>query len=224
MERATNYNSSIVDSFAPYIGGTVLEVGIGHGNFAKLLARYADNYIGVDIDPVLVEHAQAANPANSYIVADITSSDLIPATASLGIDTVLACNILEHVAEDGLAVHQLLRVLPKGGHLLLYVPAFVALYNAMDRLAGHYRRYTRGTLAALVPADLGHLVRLDYVNPIGGLGWWVNGLLRPKLSDLDQVNGQIALFDRYIQPISQRLSPLFSRVFGQSISCVIRRC
>ena len=136
---------------------------------------------------------------------------------------MLVCNVLEHLTDDAAAVRNLLTLLPRGGHLLIYVPAFTGLYNALDRLAGHHRRYSRESLAALVPPEQGDIVRLDYVNPIGGLGWWLNGLLRPNLSNLDEVNGQIALFDRYVVPVSRLLSPPMARIFGQSIAAVVRR-
>lgn len=223
MADATNYNNWIVAQFAPFIGSTVMEVGVGHGNFAKMILNHARRYVGVDIDPKLVEQAQAANPDHRYIVADVTSPQLAEETAGMGIDTILACNVLEHVAEDALAVRQLVASLPKGGHLLIYVPAFQALYNGMDRLAGHHRRYTRKSLAAIIPPETGRIVSLSYVNPIGGLGWWVSGRLNPDIRELDQVNGQIAFFDRYVFPVSRFLSPLFSRIFGQSLVCVVRR-
>lgn len=223
MAEATNYNRWIVDLFAPFIGSTVMEVGVGHGNFAEMLLKHAHRYIGVDIDPKLVEQARALNPRYRYIVADVTSPALIEETAGMGVDTILACNVLEHVPEDMLAVRQLVASLPEGGHLLIYVPAFQTLYNAMDRLAGHHRRYTRRSLASIVPQDIGRIVCMDYVNPIGGLGWWISGKMNPDLSELDQVNGQIAFFDRYVLPVSRFLTPLFSRIFGQSLVCVVRR-
>lgn len=223
MAEATNYNRWIIDLFSPFIGATMMEVGVGHGNFARMILDHARHYIGVDIDPKLVEQARASNPDHRYIVADVTSPALIEETAGLGIDTILACNLLEHVPKDALALRQLLASLPEGGHLLVYVPAFQTLYNGMDRLAGHHRRYTRKSLAAIVPSELGRIVRLDYVNPVGGLGWWVSGKLTPDIKALDQVNGQIAFFDRYLLPVSRFISPLFSRIFGQSLVCVVRR-
>ncbi len=223
MEHATNYNRWIVNLFAPYIGQAVMEVGIGHGGFCDLLEPLTKRYVGVDFDPRLVEQARAKHPEASYIVADVTSAGLRQRVAGLGIDTVLCCNVLEHIADDAAAVKQLVSVLPIGGHLLFYVPAFPALYTELDRLAGHCRRYTRNSLAALVPQAAAEILRLDYVNPIGGLGWWLNGKLPHHSLDSSAVNGQIALFDKYVLPVSRLLTPLFRHVFGQSLICVIRR-
>jgi SAM-dependent methyltransferase len=223
MEHATNYNRWIVSLFAPYIGETVMEVGIGHGGFNDLLKPLAKRYVGVDIDSRLVEQARVKNLGASYIVADVTDAGLRQRVAGAGIDTVLCCNVLEHIPEDGAAVKQLVSILPTGGHLLLYVPAFPGLYTALDRLAGHCRRYTRKSLAALVPDSAAEILRLDYVNPIGGLGWWLNGKVPHHSLDSSAVNGQIAVFDKYVLPFSRLLTPLFRHVFGQSLICVIRR-
>lgn len=223
MEKATNYNNWIVDIFSHFVGNVVMEVGIGHGSFAGYLLRKARSYVGVDIDSNLIEHARKINPGLTYITADVTSPALAKAVKGLGIDTILACNVLEHVPEDSKAVDQLLTILPPGGHLLLYAPAFAALYNQLDRLAGHYRRYTRQSLARLINPDMGEIIQLTYVNPIGGLGWWLTGRFRSDVAELDEVNGQILFFDRYILPLSRMLTPLFSKAFGQSVVCVIRR-
>jgi SAM-dependent methyltransferase len=221
MENAINYNSWIVEIFKRYIGRAVMDVGIGHGGFLELLRALAPLYVGVDIDPELVAKAKARNPEVTYIVADATSEALRERAAEFGVDTIFCCNVLEHLEDDALAVARLMSALPAGGHLLLYVPAFPALYNALDRLRGHYRRYTRKALAAIMPSRDGEIVVLQYVNPIGGVGWWMNGLMHHQ--SLNGVNGQIALFDKYILPLSRLLTPLSGRVFGQSLVCVVRR-
>lgn len=223
MEHAVNYNMWIVEGFAPYVGSKVMEVGIGHGGFAAYLLRYASSYVGVDIDPALVASARIAHPEHTYIAADVRSAEVSKAALGLGIDTILACNVLEHIEDDAAVIEQLLSLLPRGGHLLLYVPAFPLLYMEFDRIAGHHRRYSRRQLASLIPQNLGKVLHLEYVNPIGAVGWWLNGFLNRDIKDLNAVNRQIAIFDRYVVPISRAVSPMFARFFGQSISCVVQR-
>src|SRR2546430_13196368 len=43
--------------------------------------------------------------------------------------------------------------------------------HELDRLAGHCRRYTTGRLREMLRCHPVQIVRLDYMNPIGGLGW-----------------------------------------------------
>ena len=70
--------------------------------------------------------------------------------------------------------------------------------HELDRLAGHCRRYTTGRLREIIRCHPVQIVRLDYMNPIGGLGWWMNSIARPSLLDSAAVNRQIRLFDRYV--------------------------
>ena len=92
--------------------------------------------------------------------------------------TIVCLNVIEHIEDDGKAVTNLARALQPGGHLLIIVPALELLFNDLDRLAGHHRRYSRSLLRSrLTEAGL-EIVRCDYFNSIGGLGWLANRALR----------------------------------------------
>ena len=132
-------------------------------------------------------------------------------------------NVLEHIEDDATAIANLVDVLKPGGHLLISVPALMLLYNDLDRLAGHCRRYTTRRLQDLLSDQPVEIVRLSYFNPIGGLGWLANRLKRYDSLNDAAVNGQIALFDKYIVPVSRALDPLSRGFFGQSVTCIARR-
>jgi SAM-dependent methyltransferase len=69
-------------------------------------------------------------------------------------DLALLLDVIEHVEDDASFLRQVLRKLRPSAHLLLTVPAFAPLFSAHDRFLGHFRRYTRRELAALM-ASLG---------------------------------------------------------------------
>ena len=220
--EAVNYTRWVLDSFDGLIGRRILEVGIGHGGYVDHLPA-PERYLGVDIDADLVAQARQAHSQRDYVEADITAPDFAARVGGGRFDTVLCLNVLEHVETDGAAVANLLTALEPGGHLLLFVPAFEALYSPLDRFAGHHRRYTRAQLAGLVPEDLGTVVRSEYFNPIGGLGWWVNKFMPHKSLNDGAVNGQVRLFDRYVLPASRLVNPLTRNIFGQSVVFAVRR-
>jgi hypothetical protein len=56
--------------------------------------------------------------------------------------------VLEHVADDHHLLAQAVDVLPRGGHVLITVPADPSLWSEHDRLFGHFRRYDRTTLGS----------------------------------------------------------------------------
>lgn len=221
MARAGRYKRWSLALFHGFIGDSVLEVGVGDGGFRALLPA-SSRYVGLDIDADLLDRVRRDNPGGRYVQADVQDPDLAAAVGGSGFDSVLCFNVLEHVEEDGLAVRNLLSVLRPGGHLLLFVPAHRALYNDLDRLAGHLRRYTIQGVRALVPGDH-EILRLGYVNPIGAVGWWANNFRRHESLEDRGVRWQVILFDRLALPLSRLLTPLTRRLFGQSVAAVVRK-
>lgn len=223
IAEATQYTDWLLALFAKSISGRVLEIGVGHGSYADRLAKFP-GYTGLDIDPEAVNEARQRFPQATFQVADISDSQAMT-TAGFGtFDTVLCFNVLEHVPADHDAVNNLLEILRPGGRLLLFVPAFGALYGDLDQLAGHERRYNKTMMRELF-ADIpgAKLQRLDYVNPIGGLGWWVNARLSHDDLDSQPVNTQIRLFNKFILPLSKALTPLTKGFFGQSLVVEVER-
>ena len=67
-------------------------------------------------------------------------------------DLVLACDVLEHVADDRRAFRELNRVLRPGGVLIFSVPLHPAHWTVFDDYVGHARRYAPGELRELLAA------------------------------------------------------------------------
>ncbi len=220
MAEAGNYRRWQIEIFRPYLGGSLLEVGIGDGGFRDLLP--VGEHVGVDLDPELVARARAAHPDGEYLEADVEDPGLAERLAGRRFDSVLCVNVLEHLEDDATAVRNLLALLRPGGHLLLLVPAHQALFGPLDRLAGHRRRYTIAGVRALLPESV-ELRRLYYLNPVGAIGWWLNRFTRPASLEDRPVRRQVLLFDRFALPPSRLLTPLTRRLFGQSVVCVAHK-
>jgi SAM-dependent methyltransferase len=120
---------------------TVLEIGAGEGGLASWLAARFD-YTGVELD----EQSRAA--AAARIAADGRGE----VYASLDdvdhddFDIACAFEVLEHIADDELALEQWHDHIRPDGWLLLSVPAHADHFGAADELVGHYRRYERADL------------------------------------------------------------------------------
>lgn len=221
MGQAHNYRRWLADSFGPYLGRNLLEVGIGDGGFADLLPQ-GTRYTGLDIDPELVRLASRELPRHTFLEADVCDRSLTARLGAGAYDTVLCCNVLEHLEDDGLALGNMVDLLAVGGHLLLFVPALPALFNDLDRCAGHLRRYTLADLPARLPDPVQPL-KLHYFNPLGGIGWWLNRWLRHDSLEGAKVERQVLFFDRFVLPLSRLLTPVTRRFFGQSLICVARK-
>jgi SAM-dependent methyltransferase len=219
---AHNYMDWIIGTMRPYFGRDVLEIGIGHGSYYEYLGKLG-RYRGVDIDPDNVTNSRARYPGGNFALADITSEQFKADFPPGSVDTVVCCNVIEHIEDDNLAVANMVRALNPGGHLLLLVPALQQLYGDLDRLAGHHRRYNK---PLMLKACAGHpieILELRYFNPIGGLAWWINSFAKHDSLDNTAVNAQIRIFDKYVLPVSRLVDPLTRSFFGQSLICVARR-
>jgi len=73
-------------------------------------------------------------------------------------DLVSAFDVIEHCDPDSTVLAEFYRVLRPGGRLLLSVPAYAWAWTNHDVRAGHYRRYTRGTLVRAV-SGAGYSIR-----------------------------------------------------------------
>jgi SAM-dependent methyltransferase len=220
--NANNYASWIVEVFRPHMGGRILEVGVGYGNYKALLPA-SKKHMFVDIDASAIDNAKSKYPDENFLHGNIAEPETVAKLQSEQFDTVICFNVLEHIEDDSQAIGNMLSILQPGGKLLLFVPAFPALYSEMDRFAGHFRRYTSSSLRQAVAVWSGDIVEMSYFNPIGGLGWWLNKFVSHKSLDDASVNRQIILFDKYVLPFSRILNRVTKSLFGQSLVCVIQK-
>ncbi len=221
VAEADTYTDWILSLFENRLRGRILEIGVAHGSYTQRLS--ANDYVGIDIDPVAVQEARARFPNVHLEVADIADRKSLEFLGPASVDSIVCFNVLEHVEHHRDAVRNLLELLRPGGYLLLFVPALPALYNDMDRLAGHHRRYTRKSVIEVFSSQTAEIQRLEYVNPIGGVGWWANKLRKHDYLDSKELNGQIRFFMRYLLPVSTGLGVLTRNVFGQSLVVEARR-
>lgn len=121
-------------------GQKILVVGAGTGEELKLLSKCSEVYI-IDID----EKALMMIPQGLYKEKrkeDICSSSF----KEDFFDLVFCFDVLEHIADDELALSKISRLLKKNGRLVFTVPAFNFLYSRHDTALRHFRRYDQRSL------------------------------------------------------------------------------
>jgi SAM-dependent methyltransferase len=219
---AHNYMRWIIGIFEPYLNSDVLEVGVGHGSYFEYLSRFR-SYRGIDIELENIARCRERYPQASFQVLDICTDAFRDEFPRASVDTIVCCNVIEHIENDRLAVTNLIDALRPGGHLLLLVPALQLLYGDLDRLAGHYRRYSKARMNLAIAGAPIEIIEHRYFNPIGGLAWLANRFVRHSSLDDSAVNVQIKIFDKYILPFSRILDPVTKQFFGQSLICVARK-
>jgi SAM-dependent methyltransferase len=223
LRTARNYYAWIAAQFQPWLGRRVLDVGGGHGAHLEHVVDESRFVMSVDISDECVRDMRARFAGARFEArrGDITDPGLARELASLGFDTVLCINVLEHIERHGAALRAMAEILrPKAGHLFLFVPAHPLLYGTPDELAGHFRRYTRPSLRALLREAGFPAHRAYYFNAAGALAYFVNArLLRPRTLS-GPVDAQIKVFDRLFVPVLRRLEGLVPVPFGQSLVAI----
>ncbi len=81
-------------------------------------------------------------------------------------DLLLACDVLEHVHHDDVALKELLRVADVGATLIITAPAYQWLWTEHDVQLHHYRRYSLTTIGAVVRAAGWSIAYSTYFNSI----------------------------------------------------------
>lgn len=220
VAEAKNYYNWIIDSFTGAFGKRVVEVGAGIGTVSELIVERA-----APSDLLLIEPAANNIPELKRKFARdsrvrIVEGYLEQIEDTLSADTIIAVNVMEHIAHDAEFLRAANRALRRGGTLLLLVPALPAIYGSLDRALDHYRRYTKSGLRKLL-IDAGFEIEtFHYLNSLGVLAWTVAGriLRRTTLSAR-----QVRFYDRWIIPSLRRVESKIHPPVGQSLLVIARK-
>jgi trans-aconitate methyltransferase len=186
LAEAGRFNRWVLSRFERHLGAEVLEVGCGSGNFTVLMAARGHNVTAIDVEPDYV--ARAKRRLAGYPNARVSVGEVGALVWRQRFDTVVALDVLEHVADDGAVLARLAAALKPDGKLVLKVPAARWLHTRMDDALGHRRRYDRASLAAKLRSSGFEPIESRHINMAGALGWWFNGkLLRRDSPPAEQV-------------------------------------
>jgi len=221
MSRARNYFAWQSRLVTPELGRRVVEVGCGIGNFTeRLLDR--ELVVALDMEPGCVARLKQRYPNRKNLHA-FTTDAASPAFLDLARfhpDSCVCLNVLEHIEDDHAMIRAMASILVQRGVIVLIVPAFQSLYGPIDRHLGHYRRYSRRSVARLADEAGLRVRKTHYMNATGFFGWWANAHIFRRET---QSEHQIEFFDRGLVPVISRLEGLVPPPFGQSLFVVLEK-
>lgn len=158
---------AMVRRYVPLEGKRILDVGCGVGMYTSRFAQYSPHVFGIEVE---FDRAAAARERTPQVVQAVGEG--LPFVDD-AFDVVFSHEVLEHVALDQQAVDEMVRVTQPGGHIVIFVPNRLYLFEThgiywrhhyhfgniplvnwlpdflRNRLAPHVRAYTRRMLRRL---------------------------------------------------------------------------
>jgi SAM-dependent methyltransferase len=154
-----------VRALATHARGTLLDVGVGEGQFDNYFAPHVERTFGLEYPPVVFGNL---NPdlwnqiERVRGIIDIFGDGQQLPVRSASCDTVLSVEVLEHLPHPEHCVAEMARVLKPGGKLLFTVP-FV---QPLHQLPYDFRRYTPHGLEDMLGR---HGLQVDSITPRGNV-------------------------------------------------------
>jgi SAM-dependent methyltransferase len=217
LEAARNYNAWIASLVLPHLGDDPIEIGSGlGGNAARWLAAGMPRVTVSDVDGETLGSLRRRFEGDARV--EVAEVDLMRPPRR-NHTAVVAINVLEHVEDDISGLRAAHELVPPGGRVVIFVPAFEFAMSRFDREIGHYRRYTVKTLRQSFEAAGLEVERCHYVNSPGLVAWTVG---MKWLRQQPREGMVLRVWDGVVIPVTRRVEARVRPPFGQSVLAVGR--
>jgi glycosyltransferase involved in cell wall biosynthesis len=174
LNRAPRFTRWMAETIKPYVGERVLEIGAGTGNLTENLVPRGF-YMASDVNSQYLSRLEKLRQTRPYLRVQHTDAARPETYPAEQFDTVVCLNVVEHLLDDVAALRNIRNALDEHGRAIILVPNGPALFGSLDKVLGHYRRYTREQLIRCCEEAGFRVQGLLKFNRIGAPGWWWNG-------------------------------------------------
>lgn len=219
ISSADRFNRWMYEKIAPFCTGAILEIGGGIGNISRFFLEAGKKLTITELHDEyceIVKSRLSDFPGLGQVICmDITDPAFDSKFKHLygRYETIIALNVIEHIGDRDLALSNCRKLLHAGGTLVILVPAFQSLFNRFDTNLGHYLRFRKKTLCALMERNGFSVFHRSYFNAAGIAGWWFTGSVLKKNTIPE---GQMGLYN-FLVPLFRFADKLFSTFAGLSV-------
>jgi len=140
----------------------ILDIGCSTGKLIEKLSKFTSAEIyGIDVSKNAIDKCQKRGLVNTKVM---DGEEL--AFCNSTFDLIIASDCLEHIKYDDIALNEWFRVLKNKGKLIIFVPAFMALWSEQDNLSNHFKRYHRNEFRLMLKKSGFKINRLSFWNNI----------------------------------------------------------
>ena len=168
----------------------LLDVGCGTGRHLLELSRYPGCFVGLDMarpDLRVLQYMLLLTARERPLVAEVEAiqgdGELLPFADDL-FDVVICTETLEHVPDDRAVLRELVRVLRRGGVLVVSVPDEYSerlLWRLSPRYrshpGGHVRIYRRQDIATLLRASGAEPFAIQFRHSLESVRWLIHSVV-----------------------------------------------
>lgn len=219
ISEAHHFNRWMYETIKPHCSGEILEIGSGIGNISQFFINDGASISLSDIEnsyfPILKEKFGESKNLKGMYRLDFSDKNLEKNHPEMinRFDTIFALNVVEHIPDHEQALKNAMKMLKKGGKVVILVPAFQFLYNGFDKQLDHCRRYTQKSLQTLLENSGFEIKHKQYFNFIAIFGWFISGtILRKNIIP----GGQMRFYDAMV-PVWKVLDFFTGKLVGISV-------
>ena len=209
---------------------TIWDIGAGGGAMVDRLGKRGIEVVSVEPLP---EGAVAIASAGGEVFCSTLQELELPPNS---IRAISLFDVLEHLDKPEELLREIHRILEPEGLLIITVPAFQSLWSAEDIALGHFRRYTKSSLAQLLGDEGYSLVTNNYLFaslvPLAFLIRTLPYILQRRKSSLEILSRntsrlapspRINTLAAFVLRLEHRVSRRFHLPFGLSVLAAARK-
>ncbi|MBC8414240.1 MAG: class I SAM-dependent methyltransferase [Nitrospira sp.] len=215
FEKAVNWKTYYGQFIKQHLRGRILEIGAGiGGTTAALCDGTQEDWTCLEMDGNLSEKINELRQNGSIpSICRVVTGTVDSLSENDIYDVIIYIDVMEHIDDDSAEVIRALNHLKTGGKLIVLVPAHQWLYSPFDKAIGHYRRYNKEMMKAIVP-DIMTQEQLFYLDSVGMAASVANMLFLKQFYPTEK---QLKFWDDVLIRASRVMDMLLRYSVGKSL-------